>query len=53
MAGFLSVKMKRKDLEEVNDDFSEFSLSSPARKIRRLVRSFFLLLLFSFSFIHF
>lgn len=36
MAGFLSVKMKRKDLEEVNDDFSEFSLSSPARKIRRL-----------------
>ncbi|XP_010929400.1 uncharacterized protein [Elaeis guineensis] len=36
MAGFLSGKMKRKDLEEVYDDFSEFSLSSPARKIRRL-----------------
>ncbi|XP_077238575.1 uncharacterized protein LOC143879833 [Tasmannia lanceolata] len=36
MAGFLSVKMKRKDLEEVYDDFSDFSLSSPARKIRRL-----------------
>ncbi|GFS43745.1 hypothetical protein Acr_00g0086680 [Actinidia rufa] len=29
-------KMKRKDLEEVNDEFSQFSLSSPARKIRRL-----------------
>nr|CAD1824888.1 unnamed protein product [Ananas comosus var. bracteatus] len=28
--------MKRKDLEEVFDEFSEFSLSSPARKIRRL-----------------
>lgn len=38
MAGFLSGKMKRKDLEEVYDEFSEFSLSSPARKIRRLVR---------------
>eukprot|EP00262_Sarcandra_glabra_P000563 TRINITY_DN1066_c0_g1_i1.p1 TRINITY_DN1066_c0_g1~~TRINITY_DN1066_c0_g1_i1.p1 ORF type:complete len:251 (-),score=62.44 TRINITY_DN1066_c0_g1_i1:223-975(-) len=36
MAGFPSMKMKRKDLEEVNDDFSDFSLSSPARKIRRL-----------------
>ncbi|KAG1364532.1 hypothetical protein COCNU_11G013590 [Cocos nucifera] len=36
MAGFLSGKMKRKDLEEVYDEFSEFSLSSPARKIRRL-----------------
>ncbi|KAK1289388.1 hypothetical protein QJS10_CPB18g00049 [Acorus calamus] len=29
-------KMKRRDLDEVNDEFSEFSLSSPARKIRRL-----------------
>ncbi|XP_058068426.1 uncharacterized protein LOC131217506 [Magnolia sinica] len=36
MAGFLSMKMKRKDLEDVYDEFSEFSLSSPARKIRRL-----------------
>ncbi|XP_017700290.2 uncharacterized protein LOC103715535 isoform X1 [Phoenix dactylifera] len=36
MAGFLPGKMKRKDLEEVYGDFSEFSLSSPARKIRRL-----------------
>ncbi|KAK1275669.1 hypothetical protein QJS04_geneDACA004142 [Acorus gramineus] len=37
--GFLRsspVKMKRRDLDEVNDEFSEFSLSSPARKIRRL-----------------
>lgn len=39
MAGYLSMKMKRKDLEEVNDEFSDFSLSSPARKIRRLVLS--------------
>lgn len=32
-------KMKRKDLEldEFSDDFSDFSLSAPARKIRRLV----------------
>ncbi|KAK7845251.1 hypothetical protein CFP56_009873 [Quercus suber] len=31
-------KMKRKDLEldEFSDDFSDFSLSAPARKIRRL-----------------
>ncbi|KAG6474269.1 uncharacterized protein LOC122028063 [Zingiber officinale] len=29
-------KLKRKDLEEVYDDFAEFSLSSPSRKIRRL-----------------
>ncbi|XP_077222916.1 uncharacterized protein LOC143856547 [Tasmannia lanceolata] len=36
MTGFLSVKMKRKDLEDVYDEFSDFSLSSPARKIRRL-----------------
>lgn len=28
--------MKRKELDDVNDDFSDFSLSSPARKIRRL-----------------
>ncbi|PSS01588.1 Dol-P-Man:Man(5)GlcNAc(2)-PP-Dol alpha-1,3-mannosyltransferase [Actinidia chinensis var. chinensis] len=33
MSGYLSMKRKRKDLEEVNDDFSD---SSPARKIRRL-----------------
>jgi len=31
--------MKRKDIDRVNDDFSDFSLSSPARKIRRLVNS--------------
>ncbi|XP_010263305.1 PREDICTED: uncharacterized protein LOC104601606 [Nelumbo nucifera] len=36
MAGYLPMKMKRKDLEEVYDEFSDFSLSSPARKIRRL-----------------
>ncbi|KAG9449309.1 hypothetical protein H6P81_009274 [Aristolochia fimbriata] len=36
MASYLSVKSKRKDFEEVYDDFSDFSLSSPARKIRRL-----------------
>ncbi|XP_043712897.1 uncharacterized protein LOC122661537 [Telopea speciosissima] len=36
MAGYLSMKMKRKGLEEVYDEFSDFSLSSPARKIRRL-----------------
>lgn len=36
--GFNSVlKMKRKDIDEVNDEFCDFSLSSPARKIRRLV----------------
>ncbi|GLT57389.1 hypothetical protein SLA2020_303650 [Shorea laevis] len=34
----ITKKMKRKDLEldEFSDDFSDFSLSSPARKIRRL-----------------
>lgn len=37
--GFLPMKLKRKDLDQVNDDFSDFSLSSPARKIRRLVQS--------------
>ncbi|XP_059636925.1 uncharacterized protein LOC132279027 [Cornus florida] len=36
MAGYLPLKMKRKELDRVNDDFSDFSLSSPARKIRRL-----------------
>ncbi|KAJ6814371.1 uncharacterized protein M6B38_139770 [Iris pallida] len=36
MTGFASTKMKRKDLDEVYDEFSEFSLNSPARKIRRL-----------------
>lgn len=30
------MKMKRKDLDQFNDEFSDFSLSSPARKIRRL-----------------
>ncbi|EOA15604.1 hypothetical protein CARUB_v10005671mg [Capsella rubella] len=30
------LSMKRKDIDRVNDDFSDFSLSSPARKIRRL-----------------
>ncbi|XP_010541973.1 PREDICTED: uncharacterized protein LOC104815319 [Tarenaya hassleriana] len=32
----LPMKMKRKDIDRVNDSFSDFSLSSPARKIRRL-----------------
>jgi len=32
----LSGKLKRKDIDQVNDDFSDFSLSSPATKIRRL-----------------
>ncbi|KAJ3676201.1 hypothetical protein LUZ60_003613 [Juncus effusus] len=36
MEGVVIGKMKRKDMDEVLDDFSEFSLSSPARKIRRL-----------------
>ncbi|MQL77718.1 hypothetical protein Taro_010142 [Colocasia esculenta] len=36
MAGYALAKVKRKELEEVYDEFSEFSLSSPARKIRRL-----------------
>ncbi|XVE71917.1 hypothetical protein DITRI_Ditri10aG0189700 [Diplodiscus trichospermus] len=31
-----SGKLKRKDIDQVNDDFSDFSLSSPATKIRRL-----------------
>ncbi|KAK8595810.1 hypothetical protein V6N13_000497 [Hibiscus sabdariffa] len=29
-------KLKRKDIDQINDDFSDFSLSSPATKIRRL-----------------
>ncbi|KAE8657966.1 hypothetical protein F3Y22_tig00116976pilonHSYRG00207 [Hibiscus syriacus] len=29
-------KFKRKNIDQVNDDFSDFSLSSPATKIRRL-----------------
>lgn len=33
------LSMKRKDFDRVNDEFSDFSLSSPARKIRRLVNS--------------
>ncbi|KAL3825572.1 hypothetical protein ACJIZ3_021601 [Penstemon smallii] len=36
MEGYFASKMKRKELEDVNEDFSDFSLSSPARKIRRL-----------------
>ncbi|KAK3011054.1 hypothetical protein RJ639_012464 [Escallonia herrerae] len=37
MEGYATpLKMKRKEIEEVNDEFSDFSLSSPARKIRRL-----------------
>jgi hypothetical protein len=40
----ITKKMKRKDLEldEFSDEFSDFSLSSPARKIRPLVRFRFL-----------
>lgn len=36
METYYSLKMKRKDLDDVYDEFSDFSLSSPARKIRRL-----------------
>ncbi|KAF3787246.1 hypothetical protein EJ110_NYTH23636 [Nymphaea thermarum] len=37
MAGFSSAKMKRKDLQsDLFDRFHDFSISSPARKIRRL-----------------
>ncbi|XVF69890.1 hypothetical protein PTKIN_Ptkin11bG0117400 [Pterospermum kingtungense] len=32
----LGGKLKRKEIDQVNDDFSDFSLSSPATKIRRL-----------------
>ena len=37
VAGLAPGKGKRKDLDEVRDEFAEFSLFSPARKIRRLV----------------
>uniref|UniRef100_A0A1J3HE96 Uncharacterized protein n=1 Tax=Noccaea caerulescens TaxID=107243 RepID=A0A1J3HE96_NOCCA len=30
------LSMKRKDIDRVNEEFSDFSLTSPARKIRRL-----------------
>lgn len=49
-------KMKRKDLEldEFSDDFSDFSLSAPARKIRRLVLfSFFPTFFFCVGFFYF
>jgi hypothetical protein len=54
----ITKKMKRKDLEldEFSDEFSDFSLSSPARKIRRLVRFLFLPLceaFFCFFFVFF
>lgn len=48
-------KMKRKDLEldEFSDDFSDFSLSAPARKIRRLVLfSFFPTFIFFWVFFY-
>uniref|UniRef100_A0A2P2IP09 Uncharacterized protein MANES_15G189400 n=1 Tax=Rhizophora mucronata TaxID=61149 RepID=A0A2P2IP09_RHIMU len=32
----MTMNKKRKEVEDVSDDFSDFSLSSPARKIRRL-----------------
>ncbi|KAJ4850502.1 hypothetical protein Tsubulata_044290 [Turnera subulata] len=32
----VATRMKRKEAEDVSDDFSDFSLTSPARKIRRL-----------------
>ncbi|KAI4376400.1 hypothetical protein MLD38_014168 [Melastoma candidum] len=31
-----AARLKRKDIDRVNDEFSDFSLSSPATKIRRL-----------------
>ncbi|XP_059315693.1 uncharacterized protein LOC132066389 [Lycium ferocissimum] len=37
MDAYYPMKMKRKDLDDVYDEFSDFSLSSPARKIRRLI----------------
>lgn len=49
MAGFGLMKTKRKDLEEVYDEFSEFSLNSPARKIRRLVNFESFSIYFEFS----
>ncbi|CAA2999126.1 Hypothetical predicted protein [Olea europaea subsp. europaea] len=36
MDGYVRLNMKRKELEDVNNEFSDFSLSSPARKTRRL-----------------
>ncbi|CAO2822957.1 unnamed protein product [Amaranthus hypochondriacus] len=36
MDDYTEIKLKRKDLEEFNYDFSDFSLCAPARKIRRL-----------------
>ncbi|XP_016454559.2 uncharacterized protein LOC107778771 [Nicotiana tabacum] len=36
MENYYTLKMKRKDFEYVYDDFNDFSLSSPATKIRRL-----------------
>ncbi|CAI9780270.1 unnamed protein product [Fraxinus pennsylvanica] len=36
MDGYFRLNMKRKELEDVNNEFSDFSLSSPARKTRRL-----------------
>lgn len=36
MASYVSGKMKRKDLDEVNGDFFDLLLSAPATKIRRL-----------------
>lgn len=48
MAGYdcVPTRMKRKEIDRVNDDFSDFSLSSPASKIRRLVS------LFLFAFVY-
>ncbi|KAL6519273.1 hypothetical protein OROGR_018593 [Orobanche gracilis] len=40
MEDYYPLKLKRKDPEDVNDDFSDFYLSSPARKIRRLDAEF-------------
>nr|CAD1825415.1 unnamed protein product [Ananas comosus var. bracteatus] len=36
----MAPKMKRRDLDEADDEFFEFSLSSPATKIRRLDAEF-------------
>lgn len=36
MGEYIPMKTKRKEIEDVYDDFSDFSLLSPARKIRRL-----------------
>ncbi|XP_009621493.1 uncharacterized protein [Nicotiana tomentosiformis] len=42
MDNYYTLKMKRKDFEYVYDDFNDFSLSSPATKIRRLCKRFYL-----------